>query len=192
MTGPAYQPNQVMVDLETLDTAPSAIVLSIGLCRFDPNDYDDPIKEKHYAVLSYDDQLENLRTVSDATVSWWEKQSIDAKEVIAQAQNAEEEVHEQLVVIADWLGKEAILWGNGAAFDNAILSDLYRTYEFKQPWHFWNDRCYRTLAMLGKRRMNPAWEKKLGAEPWRAGTYHNALDDAVHQARMACRYMRVL
>jgi len=192
MTGAAYQPNQVMVDLETLDTAPTAIVLSIGLCRFDPNDRNDPIREQHYVVLSYDDQFENLRTISDSTVSWWESQGDEAKAVIAQAQNAEEEVHLQLVVIADWLGDDAILWGNGAAFDNAILADLYRTYEFKQPWSFKNDRCYRTLAMLGQRRTTPAWMKKLGPEPAREGTYHNALDDAVYQARMASRYMRVL
>lgn len=188
---PSYEANQIMVDLETLDTKPSAIVLSIGLCRFDPAAAD-PIRDKHYVVLSVGDQEENERTVSDGTLNWWSERSDEAKSVLLLAAAADHEVHEQLMGIADWMGKDTVLWGNGSDFDNVILADLYRTYEFKQPWSFRANRCYRTLCALGERRMTNAWRKKLGPEPEREGVHHNALDDAVYQARIAARYMRVL
>lgn len=191
MTAP-YATNHVMVDLETLDTQPTAVVLSIGAVRFDPNDHDSPLKDTFYRVLSSNDQFELERSTSTSTVSWWAGQSEEARKVLDEAATAEDEVHLQLMEFAEWLGKDALVWGNGPAFDNTVLADLYRQYEIRQPWSFRNDRCFRTLCMLGQRRMTQAWLHKLGPEPTRAGTYHNALDDAKHQAIIACRYLRVL
>lgn len=66
---------------------------------------------------------------------------------------------------------EGKMWGNGAAFDNAILANAYRAAGIKQPWELWNDRCYRTICAYypGCPRNQP-------------GTPHNALDDARSQA----------
>ena len=70
--------------------------------------------------------------------------------------------------------KKAVrLWGNGASFDNAILSTAYELCELEtvQPWRFYNDRCYRTVKSLYPE-----------VAMVRTGTYHNALDDAESQA----------
>jgi exodeoxyribonuclease VIII len=64
------------------------------------------------------------------------------------------------------------VWGNGASFDNVILSSAYRSCRIAQPWQFWNDRCYRTV-----KAMHPAIKMQ------RTGIHHNAVDDAVSQTR---------
>lgn len=191
-TTPHYEANQIMLDLETLATEPTAIVVAVGLVRFDPADLQDPIKDTHYAVLSVGDQEENERTVSEATINWWAEQSDEAKLVLTAAASAEHNVHEQLLRIAEWMGKNAVVWGNGSDFDNVILSSLFQTYELRQPWPFRNNRCFRTLCALGTRRMTPAKMKTLGMPYERQGVHHNALDDAVYQAQIATRMMRVL
>jgi len=75
-----------------------------------------------------------------------------------------------------WFPAGATLWGNGSTFDNVILSNAYRAIGVKQPWDFWNDRCYRTLKSLYP-------HVKLE----RSGVAHNALDDAKSQAMHAVR-----
>jgi len=62
------------------------------------------------------------------------------------------------------------VWGNGASFDNVILSEAYRRIGSEAPWPFWKDRCYRTVKSMAVVPMS------------RTGTHHNAIDDARDQA----------
>jgi hypothetical protein len=78
-----------------------------------------------------------------------------------------------------WYPHEADLWGNGAVFDNVILSNAYAACAIDKPWKFWNDKCYRTLKGL-----YPQIELE------RTGTHHNALDDAVSQANHAVKILQ--
>lgn len=69
------------------------------------------------------------------------------------------------------------VWGNGANFDNVILTESYRACLVARPWGTFDDACFRTLKNLGR---------DLGiAAPAFKGVKHNALDDAKHQARHA-------
>lgn len=63
----------IMCDLETLDTATTACVLSIGLVAFDPNS--GVINDRFYAAFPRAQQLKVGRTISDATLTWWMDQS---------------------------------------------------------------------------------------------------------------------
>lgn len=80
-----------------------------------------------------------------------------------------------LAAFADWLasehGPDVKVWGNGADFDNVILGSAYRRLGKSIPWAFYNSRCYRTVKSL-----------QPGCRIERAGTHHNALDDAKSQA----------
>ena len=72
---------------------------------------------------------------------------------------------------AMWLGDQnALVWGNGAAFDNVILRRAFERLGLDTPWSHWNDRCYRTIKNLA-----PAIVLE------RFGAHHSALDDAVSQ-----------
>jgi exodeoxyribonuclease VIII len=78
-----------------------------------------------------------------------------------------------LIAFSDWYGKKSLpTWGNGASFDNVIMDNAYRAVNMTRPWLPWEDRCYRTMKNL----VNIPIDK-------REGVYHNALDDALTQAK---------
>ena len=67
------------IDLETLDTLPSATVLSVGGVKFRPDSSDDPY-DRFYMKILVDDQDKLGRTASDDTIEWWGKQDPKAME----------------------------------------------------------------------------------------------------------------
>lgn len=157
----------VMLDLETLGTRPGDIVLSIGAVKFD---VDTGLGEEIHLTISPDSSKALGLKALKSTVEWWKKQAPEAQQA---AFRAEFTVEVALTKFTMWMPPldEAVVWGNGANFDNAMLAAVYRAAGMDTPWQFWNDRCYRTVAaMFMKSRVE------------RVGTYHNALDDAKTQA----------
>lgn len=156
----------VMVDLETMGTGADAPIIAIGAVSFNA----DGIQDRYYRNVDLASCMKIGMCPDPDTIMWWlgQEQSarialMDDKMPIAAA------LHE----FTQWLDMNNVagMWGNGAAFDNVILSTAYRMCKIEQPWKFWNDRCYRTM-----KNMYPLipFERK--------GTHHNALDDAESQA----------
>lgn len=172
----------VMVDLETLGTGPGCAILSIGAVAFDPAT--GALGEAFYlAVNTRSCRALGLREEA-GTIAWWDRQSPEARGVLADAETSQASVADALADFGRFLarfgGPRAVrLWGNGADFDNAILAFLYQRLGVEPPWSFWNNRCFRTLKNL---HPIPA--------PPRTGTHHNALDDARHQVEHACLILR--
>lgn len=170
----------LMVDNETLATTADAVILSIGAVRFHKNDIG-AIGEKFYAVLDIEEQKQKGRFVDPDTVAWWAKQSPEARKVLETTERRPvKEVLDELwdfIFDLDGTAGKVRLWGNGSDFDNPQIASLFKMYGFDLPWDFWNNRCFRTL----KSEFGHLVDKK----PVRKGTYHNALDDAIHQAEYA-------
>lgn len=83
---------------------------------------------------------------------------------------------------SDWAPKDMRPYGNGASFDLSILKAAYDAVGLKAPWKFWDERCYRTIK-----------NDYSQIEPdERAGTHHNALDDAKFQALHAIKIRKTL
>ena len=161
----------LMLDTETMDTAPTAVVLSIGLVLFNPY-ADDVPRQGLYWVLDTAEQDINGRTRSADTLEWWAKQTPEARAVLT----AEgEPVHNAVAGLTALVEHDEVehIWANGPDFDCVILADLVKRYGYK--WPFWKNRCYRTIKNLAL--------PKTYVKPEREGTHHNALDDAVYQAR---------
>lgn len=179
----------VMVDLETLDSTPTSLILSIGAVEFEPNT--GALGKEFYEVLSIESCAEHGLTVSTATKQWWSRQSPEARTVLDAAGNPGAwSLAMALGMFAGWISSCAPLgsvrvWGNGADFDNAILANAYRAIGQPLPWKFYNNRCFRTLK-------NMPGVRAAIAEPVRQGTFHNALDDAKHQARWAAHILQRL
>jgi hypothetical protein len=171
----------IMLDLETMDTSSTAVVLSIGAVAFDPNS--NTLGDRFYLELVDDVPAQQARgrTISGDTVNWWMQQSDDARKLFARVAPGTEtpqrvSTFEALsrfgLFVAANGDKDAEIWGNGADFDNIILGNLYEAFGLRKPWSYSRNRCYRTM-------------KNIGVGPRRAtrvGTHHNALDDAVTQA----------
>jgi len=156
----------VMVDLETLGTAPGSVIISLGAAQFNEGG----VISTFYRRIDAQSCVRAGLTMDASTVEWWMNQSADARHVFTQKGDA---LHDALHDFCGWFPKGACLWGNGATFDNVLLDSAYRAIKLDKPWPYWGDRCYRTVKAL---------YKHIEADPFE-GVKHNALDDAVHQAR---------
>ena len=167
---------EVMVDLETLGSGSNAVIISIGAVEFDPVT---AIIGREFCENVNPQSCVDLGLKMDAdTVMWWMKQTTEARSAF---KNPGRHLSAVLLDFATWFPDGATLWGNGATFDNVILSNAYKSAGLKQPWPYWGDRCYRTLKNL---RQDIAMA--------RTGTHHNALDDAKSQAQHAIQILQAM
>lgn len=171
----------VMLDLETLGTTADAVIMSIGAVRFDL-DGDSLDDEAFYASVSIDSNLEQGRRVDENTLIWWLGQPA-AQTVFHEPKQSLEAALDALTA---WFGEDADqlhTWSNGADFDLPMLAHAYRSFGWDAPWKFWNNRCFRTFKNLPGAHKTPRIEQ---------GMKHNALDDAIYQARKAQAIQRLL
>ncbi len=161
----------VMVDMETLGTVSDAVILSIGAVRFDL-DSDEIDDAGFYASVSIESNLALGRRIQEDTLVWWLKQPSAAQQVFHEPKQT---LTSALAEFADWMPPDAMLWSNGADFDNAMLAHAYVQQSMERPWLFWNSRCVRTYKGLpGAKNVSVP----------RIGTHHNALHDALYQAQL--------
>jgi len=158
-----------MIDLETLDTIPSAKIVSIGAVIFDPR-YGKISDDKFYTLVDINAQPE--RTHSKDTLEWWNKQPTNVQKQLKGTTSLEDALED----LAFYLPKDCKVWGNGATFDISMLEDAYRQLGIEIPWKFWNVRDCRTVLDMHESSRG-GFNKKSG------GTLHNALDDAHYQAQ---------
>lgn len=164
--------NDVMIDLETLDVRPTGAVVSIGAVRFDINT-PGHTGFRFKANISLDSNVKAGRTISADTIEWWFRQSKEAQKLTFPEDKANVCTLEQaLTHLNTFLTADDRVWGNGAAFDNAMLSDAYRSVGIKQQWSYKNDMCYRTMCRLFPEVPRPKSE----------AVKHDALNDAILQA----------
>ena len=160
----------VMIDLETLGTVASAVILSVGAVKFDLESgaIDDA---GFYASVSIESNLDLGRRVQEDTLLWWLKQDAAAQQVFHEQKTT---LHAALTDLSDWIGTDDYqIWSNGADFDIPMLAHAYSQIGMEAPWKHWNSRCFRTYKNLP------------GARDIRiqTGVKHNALSDAVSQAQ---------
>ena len=168
-----------MLDLETMSTTSNAAIVSIGAVFFEPSTGE--LGADIYLVID----LENSSKFGDAdgsTIKWWLKQSDEARDVFNDKHAIS--LERALAAFNDWIStevgpNEVNMWGNGASFDNVILRNAYRACNQSSPWKFYNDRDVRTMVDLGRSLRGIDPKKTLSLQ----GTAHNALDDAMFQAR---------
>tara|TARA_R110000751_G_scaffold104357_2_gene199826 strand:- start:2477 stop:2998 length:522 start_codon:yes stop_codon:yes gene_type:complete len=169
----------VMIDLETLDTATSTVILSIGIVNFDPNKGSIDRPGGMLIFPDVQEQINSGRTVSWDTVKWWMEQSEDARSELTKAERMPcEEINS--AISAWFMGKRDYrVWGNGAIFDISIMENFLG--KGKIPWKFWNVRDTRTF------HMNFPYDKSRKTE-----VAHTALQDAVSQAERICEVWPML
>lgn len=152
----------VMVDIETLDTERTAVILSIGACTMAP--FTDTLT--FYEEILADTQFE--RTKSLSTIDWWKTQSNYPGGGFRNLQDVLKDFSRYL----SSLRAEPIIWCKGTDFDTAILAHAYRQFDMEVPWKYNSVRDFRTLKKLFP--CSPAYPANPNA--------HHALGDALHQA----------
>tara|TARA_B100000989_G_scaffold93263_1_gene67659 strand:- start:32375 stop:32884 length:510 start_codon:yes stop_codon:yes gene_type:complete len=158
-----------MIDLETLDTSPSAVVLTVGAVKFNRTS----IVDELYIRLDVDEQIALGRTVDDGTVAWWATQPQKIQDE-AMGEHNRTPVADAINKLNKFIVGCEQIWGQGYGFDMTIIENLYLQSGVNKPWNFWNLRDSRTVF-----KMMPT--DPVNAIPKVAA--HNALADAHHQAR---------
>lgn len=168
----------LMVDIETMGTAPGSPILTIGTVFFEPSTGE--LGPQFYQVATLRSEMDNGAVPDADTIMWWMQQSEEARKSLSSNPS---HINEVLLALSSFAlststARNIQLWSNGANFDNVLLRDAYRRAQLPPFWNFWNDRDVRTIVELGR---------QLGYDPKRdmpfVGNQHNALDDAIHQAK---------
>jgi hypothetical protein len=171
----------MMLDLETVGTDANSVILSVGAVMFFPFDFE--VVSKHYWVFPFQAQLDLGRDISPSTLAWWMTQTPEAQAVFQDSIKTTttgfvEDVRE-ITALAD---SSHAVWGNGAAFDNAMMRNLSSQLGIKPEWPWRKDSCYRTIGRMATAKLgNTSWYPNSPAAM--RGVHHNAIDDAMWQAK---------
>jgi hypothetical protein len=147
---------ELMFDLETLDTKPSAVVLSVGAVVWEtfynevPGLTWEPV-ERFMRVLNIQEQVDRHRAVSQDTLLWWQRQDPTAK---AEAFNPVRQPVEQVLnEFRDFAGRFIVgtqplnaFWASPATFDFPIWEDLAMTFSNYVPWTYRQKYDVRTVV----------------------------------------------
>lgn len=160
----------LMIDIETLGTGGNSHVLSIGLVWFDINHPDESLIE---LPIIYPVMDQPRSQIDGETVQWWMKQGVEAKEVFAYALERDS-LSDAAAEVANAVDKASRVWAKDPDFDCVILDNFVRNYLNKGiKWPFWKNRSVRTMLDVYPQAKQLPFE----------GVEHNALADAVHQAK---------
>lgn len=178
----------IMLDLETLGNSNNAAIVSIGAYYFDTDDPNNG--EEYYILVNPTSSVECGQVMDASSVLWWMQQSEDARKEIISAGKIGSSLSAALIDFSRWYvtmtkksGKSSLpVWGNGATFDNVIITNAYKAVGVDKPWFYRSDYCYRTLANLCQSVHKNEME----------GTVHNALDDAKIQAKHLAAILKKL
>lgn len=163
---------RVMVDCESMGLKAGCAILSIGACTFGSPDDKRQVLNLKIDLLSC--VLAGL-TVDENTARWWREQSADAREAIMTGERLV--LREALLSLAAfwYTAKADEIWANGPLADVAWLEAAYAAVGEKAPWSYRQVRDYRTLwSLVGE---------PLGLEREEPAVRHDALEDAISQAR---------
>lgn len=157
---------EAMIDLETLDTKPTGVIISIGLVIFEG----DNILSEHYGVLSIQDQLELGRTINEDTLKWWMSRNDAARAVFKEKPASFKSVMSDMAAVIK-KNKVGRVWSLGGDFDIPMVRHAFDILKIEQAWNFWDSRCFRTFCEdMGARYKSSRTE---GDQ-----IPHHALDDA--------------
>ena len=167
-----------MFDLETMAVTPRAVVLTLGAVTFDP--YTNEIYDDLYLKIDIDDQDKLGREIDPNTLDWWAKQDATVMEE-AFSSDGRIRLEDAVTAFHKFAWGCNKVWSHGSVFDIVIMEDIYRQLNRTPPWNFYDCRDTRTLFDLA----DPEMEKSTTQQ-------HNALFDAIRQARGVQNVMRKL
>lgn len=162
-----------MIDIESLDTNPNCVILTIGAVLFDPTKTG--IVDRLELRPTIEDQTEKYnRTINDATLAWWAKQKPEAIEE-AFSDNNRTSFTDCMKEMYKFGWNRKAVWSHGAAFDVvAIETGMTQTLDYPNPipWPFYTIRDTRTLFDIAGVKLTDDGHT----------TTHKAVEDAERQA----------
>jgi hypothetical protein len=162
--------NKIMIDIETLDTRSTGVILSIGAVTFNETS----IGHSFHRNIDIDSCLKLGMTVSGSTIAWWMEQPDAARKVFQKQGIHIVNVLDSFSRAFTWSKIEEV-WANGTDFDLAMLTNAFDRTGLRRPWPYYKARDYRTARNMFPRELFD----KVRFKPQVA---HDALEDAQSQA----------
>jgi hypothetical protein len=160
----------IMIDIESLDTSPYCVILTIGAVRFDPKGMG--IVEKLELRPTIEEQTEKYnRVINDDTLRWWSTQSEAAQEE-ALGDRDRIPFKECMDRLYKFCWNRRAVWSNGASFDCVVMETAWRQLDMRIPWPFYTVRDTRTLYEVAGVKLKDGGHV----------TTHKAVEDAERQA----------
>lgn len=143
----------IVLDLETLSTQENAAILQIGcsIPYFDRKNVPLGLACDFEATVSYDAALQSEFHADNDTMLWWEKQLVSTRKLVFSGQDSYAEVFDKF---KEWIesiksgGADVAVWGNGADFDNRLLTYSLDSMGYHKVWRYYHNRCLRTLKAI--------------------------------------------
>lgn len=167
----------LMMDIETLDVETTAAIVSIGAVVFNPRGDGITDALEYSVTIDRKSNEAHGRTVSPATLEWWEAQSEEAKRKVFGGPHTE--LSTALRQFTTWINilnpTCTRVWAKDPDFDVNIVAHACRSLGLMWPFGFYESRSVRTA-------MEMAYPE--GDFPRMAvdGPKHDALTDAKEQA----------
>ena len=176
--------NHIMIDIESLDTTPDCVILTIGAVRFDPKGTG--VVERLELRPTVEDQTEIYnRSINEDTLRWWSEQSPEALEE-ALGDNGRMPLKECMEILYKFCWNRDAVWSNGASFDVVVMEHAFRQTSNKPnpiPWPFWTIRDTRTIYDITGVKLKDGGHS----------TSHKAVEDAERQAIVVQKaYMKLI
>lgn len=138
----------IMIDLETLGILPTAPILQIAACYFDPET--GKIGKCFDHVLDW--QTNGYGTIERETIAWW----------LIQNKSAGAPLVNRITTPIKWIGAELnefvkiegsakYIWCTAPLTDLGCIKNLYNAYDWKLPWNHRMYRDARTMIDLARR-----------------------------------------
>ncbi len=142
------------LDIETLGSVGSPVVLSIGLYHMkDEIEEESDPKRLFIANIDIDSCLEVGLTVSGSTLKWWFEQSDEARKALFVPQPRH--LKYTIIVLGEWFRSkiqsstrrkdEIKIWSH-STFDIPVLNNACNAVGLKMPWSFKDTRDLRTIV----------------------------------------------
>lgn len=133
----------LMIDLETLDTKPSAYIAAAAVLEWDWR----RVGKLHLFRIGGD---QPGRTISQDTIRWWVNKVPAAVMQRCLPVRAELDLPEFLLRLFDIYtkGNHDRVWSHGATFDLVMLADAYRQMQIRCAWDHYAMRDTRTIFDL--------------------------------------------
>lgn len=169
---------QILIDNETFDITPSAVLLTIGAVAVEIEDGHATVLARWYRRLLWRGENHQAgRTSSRATIDWWIGQSDAAYEEAIDENGNRLPLWLAVQSLAAWLQLNPYpIWGNGSEFDNAQLQHAFNQHGLR--WPYWRNRCLRSLRGLVLDLYPGTGLPSFPADKIK----HHALHDAEHEA----------
>lgn len=178
--------NHMMIDLETLDTRPSAVVFQVGILVFKdivPENFrTNLILEEKIYHLDILDQIMAGRTIDPETVKWWQTQNSNAWHRSASEITSTRDLFQDITYLHS-VHEVGCLWANSPSFDTVIMRSLREDLEIGWDFpSFREDMDLRTLKRIFRMRGREM-------EGVKKPTTHSALKDCHDQFQEVVHYL---